>query len=189
MSDWISLNEGEPHFIEGVHWEGGGGDHFAAAVEIENNELPGHHHSMKEQQIISIGTDIQYDTIRISITDFDDGQFILVFKNGNDGSTQASGLMTANAELHQGEMWNQIMWYFTQNNNVRSAIDIFKKLYDADGVETEDKSLAVSSTYEIICLKLLATPSVISVTVVKTTTTASITAELPNEVQLSSPPL
>jgi len=56
-----------------VHWEGGGNDYFTAAVEIENNELPGHHHSMKEQQVISIDTDIIYDTIRITITDFDDG--------------------------------------------------------------------------------------------------------------------
>jgi len=70
-----------------VHWEGGGTDYFTAAVEIENNELPGHHHSMKEQQVVSIGTDIIYDTIRITITDFDDGQFMIVWKNGNDMST------------------------------------------------------------------------------------------------------
>ena len=62
-------------------------------------------------------------------------------------------------------------------------------MYDADGVETEDKALAVSSTYEIICLKLLNTPSIISATVVKTTTAASITVETPDQVQLSSPPL
>jgi len=62
-------------------------------------------------------------------------------------------------------------------------------MYDADGVETEDKTLAVSSTYEIVCLKLLNTPSIISATVVKTTTAASITVETPDQVQLSSPPL
>jgi len=36
------------------HLEGGGGDHFGAAVEINSTALPGHHHSMKEIQYVSI---------------------------------------------------------------------------------------------------------------------------------------
>ena len=55
---------------------------------------------MKEEQYLGIKTDVVYDTIRVTISDFDDGQFLLVFKNPNDMSTQESGLMTANADLH-----------------------------------------------------------------------------------------
>ena len=86
-------------------------------------------------------------------------------------------------------MWNQVRWYFQQNEFVRSDIDIIRTLYDADGVETEEESLAVTSSYDIITLKLLDTPSVISVTVVKISTQATIEVALPEAVQLSSPPL
>lgn len=97
--------------------------------------------------------------------------------------------MTANADLDEGEMWNQIRWYFQQNANLRAQIDIFKKMYDANGDETEDKAQAVKSTYDIVTLKLLDSPSVISVNVVKASTQATIEIGLPTEIQLSSPPL
>ena len=48
ISDWVSLTEGEHYYIEGQHLEGNGNDHFSAAVEIEQSEIVGHHHSMKE---------------------------------------------------------------------------------------------------------------------------------------------
>jgi len=35
ISEWISLTEGLPYYIEGKHYEGGGGDHYTVAVEIE----------------------------------------------------------------------------------------------------------------------------------------------------------
>ena len=53
---------------------------------------------------------------------------------------------------------------------MRSNLDIYKKMYDENGDETEDQALAVSSTYDIVTLKLIDNPSVISVTVIKTTT-------------------
>jgi hypothetical protein len=34
-SEWVDLVEGEKYYIEGDHQEGGGGDHFTLAVEIE----------------------------------------------------------------------------------------------------------------------------------------------------------
>lgn len=48
ISEWVNLTEGEPYFLEGVTYEGGGGDHFSIAVEIEQNDTIGHHHSMRE---------------------------------------------------------------------------------------------------------------------------------------------
>lgn len=54
ISDWISLTAGEHYYIEGQHLEGNGGDHFTTAVEIEQTEIVGHHHSMKEVQYLSV---------------------------------------------------------------------------------------------------------------------------------------
>jgi hypothetical protein len=45
------LTAGEPYYIEGQHYEGGGGDHFGVALEIEATSdvnTTGHHHSMRE---------------------------------------------------------------------------------------------------------------------------------------------
>jgi len=35
ISEWISLTEGLPYFIQAQHYERGGGDHYTVAVEIE----------------------------------------------------------------------------------------------------------------------------------------------------------
>lgn len=48
ISDWVTLNEGEHYFLDSYHLEGGGTDYFSTAVEIEQTEIVGHHHSMKE---------------------------------------------------------------------------------------------------------------------------------------------
>lgn len=50
ITDWIELTEGEHYYMKGEHYDGGGGDHYSVAVEIEATEdsLEGHHHSMKE---------------------------------------------------------------------------------------------------------------------------------------------
>ena len=39
ISDWISLTEGEHYFIQTSVAEGGGGDHFSVAVEIEQSAI------------------------------------------------------------------------------------------------------------------------------------------------------
>lgn len=57
MSDWITMNEGEHYYIEGLHWEGGGADYFSAAVEIEQSDIVGHHQSIKEVQYVSVKGD------------------------------------------------------------------------------------------------------------------------------------
>lgn len=54
ISDWIELEEGEHYYIEGRHLQGSGGDHFSTAVEIEQTDIVGHHHSMKEVQYLSV---------------------------------------------------------------------------------------------------------------------------------------
>ena len=53
-SEWVSLTAGEHYYIEAKHLEGGGGDHFSSAVEIEQSDIIGHHHSMREVQYLSV---------------------------------------------------------------------------------------------------------------------------------------
>jgi len=48
MSQWIALEEGEAYYIEGNHYEGGGGDNFAVSVEIEVDDSTDHPNAMKE---------------------------------------------------------------------------------------------------------------------------------------------
>jgi hypothetical protein len=54
ISEWVALTEGEHYYIEGKHLEGTGGDHFSTAVEIEQSDIIGHHHSMREIQYVSV---------------------------------------------------------------------------------------------------------------------------------------
>jgi hypothetical protein len=48
ISNWTELTEGEPYYFEADTYEGGGSDHFVIAVEIEQTDVVGHHHAMKE---------------------------------------------------------------------------------------------------------------------------------------------
>jgi hypothetical protein len=65
--------------MEAWHYEIGGGDHFAAAVEIEQSEIIGHHHSMKEIQYISVEAEQVFESTRITISKIDGGNYLLVF--------------------------------------------------------------------------------------------------------------
>jgi hypothetical protein len=79
QSDWISMTKGEHYYMEAQHIERNGGDHFAAAVEIEQSDIIGHHHSMKEIQYISVEADKIFESTRITISNIDAGNYLLVF--------------------------------------------------------------------------------------------------------------
>lgn len=55
VSKWLNLVKGEKYYIEGRHSEGTHTDHMVVGVEIEDN-LPNHHHAMKEVQEVSVHT-------------------------------------------------------------------------------------------------------------------------------------
>jgi hypothetical protein len=73
------MTEGEHYYMEAWHLEGSSNDHFAAAVEIEQSDIIGHHQSMKEVQYISVEADQIFESTRINITNIDSGNFIMVF--------------------------------------------------------------------------------------------------------------
>jgi hypothetical protein len=62
-------------------------------------------------------------------------------------------------------------------------------MYDADGVVTTDDDLSVKRVYHLILRRLRDSASTTNILVAKTTSTATITALPPSQVQLSSKPL
>jgi len=79
ISEWVPLTEGEEYYFEAVHYEGGGGDHMAVAVEIEESGFVGHHHTMKEVQMVYLESAQVFEVTRFTVTNPDDGQYILIF--------------------------------------------------------------------------------------------------------------
>ena len=64
------MTEGEPYYLEAKTVENGGGDHFSVAVEIED-DVVGHHHSMKEVQFVSMEAAQVFESFRINITNLE----------------------------------------------------------------------------------------------------------------------
>lgn len=50
VSEWKTLEEGKNYYIESHHVQGTGGSHFTVAVEINQTEIVGHHHAIREIQ-------------------------------------------------------------------------------------------------------------------------------------------
>lgn len=88
ISDWVSLTEGVPYYMEAEHSEAGGGDHFTASVEIEatsDKNTTGHHHNMKEVQYIAVEAAKVFETTKFTVTNLDNtGGYILIFTNPSD---------------------------------------------------------------------------------------------------------
>ena len=104
-SDWLSFVKGEHYYIEALHSEGGGGDHFSVAVEIEQTAMVGHYHSVKEIQQLKISVDNNKDTTIFTVTNADGGLYVLNFQDpvslkyfaSNSISTNASAYAFSNA--------------------------------------------------------------------------------------------
>jgi hypothetical protein len=81
VSEWVDLVEGESYYIETSVAEGAGGDHLSTAVEIEQTDMTGHHHSFKEVQKLNIDVAQNKDTTRITVLNPDDGDYVLNFQD------------------------------------------------------------------------------------------------------------
>jgi hypothetical protein len=79
ISEWVPLTEGEAYYLEVVTYEATGGDHMAVAVEIEDTGFVGHHHTMKEVQMVTLESAQVYEVTRFTVTNPDDGEYILIF--------------------------------------------------------------------------------------------------------------
>ena len=142
---------------------------------------------MKEVQYLSVSTDQIFDTTRINITNADDGEFILAFQNPNDQSLFKSEAISASTTAN--ELRYAIEKYYKDTDFMRSNIYTNLTWYDVNGTETTNQTEAVQSVYYITVRKLINGPSVSNILVIKTTTLATITVDLPSVVGLSATPL
>lgn len=90
ISEWRTLEEGQHYYIESHHVEGGGDDHFSVAVEINQTEIVGHHHAIREIQYVGINSTDNRDTVRVTIDNPDGGVFKLVLMS-SEGKMYTSG--------------------------------------------------------------------------------------------------
>lgn len=184
-SEWIALEEGQHYYIESHHVEGGGGDHVSVAVEIEQTAVVGHHHAIKEIQYLGIDTANKRDTMRITIENVDEGQYILTLKDPTSGDMTTSSAITVGCST--SSLRNAIVGHYYEYLGSNILVERF--MYDVNGTETESKSDATKFVYNVTTKKLIEGSSLNTVYVSKTTTKSTIKVEMPTEVQTSQTPL
>lgn len=59
--------------------------------------MEGHHHSIKEVQQVSMESAQVFEVTRFTVTDPDDGQYVLIFQNPSDLSYTVSDAISASA--------------------------------------------------------------------------------------------
>jgi hypothetical protein len=70
------------------------------AVEIEQNDIDGHHHSIKEVQQVSMESAQVFEVTRFTVTNPDDGEYILIYQNPSDLSYWVSDRISASASAN-----------------------------------------------------------------------------------------
>jgi len=109
-----------------------------------------------------------FDTTRITITNMDDGQYLLLMLNPNDLKTNKTSLISANATAE--ELKKSVKGYYEYNRYIRSGIRTNRTWYDVNGTETTNYTEAVTAVYYITVNKLISPESASSITVIKTST-------------------
>jgi len=103
-----------------------------------------------------------------------------MFTNPTDLKMTKSDLISASATA--AELKAAIEEYYKEGTGIGSNIAVNMTWFDANGTETTNQTEAVMSVYYIKVLKLITGKSVSAITVLKTTTKATITVELPDKV-------
>lgn len=92
ISAWVALTEGEAYYIEGLHYDYNGYNHFTVGVEIEQTAMVGHHHAKREVQYLTVQpTDTVFESIRMTITNMDTGYFKLVLLDSEGDTYRTTG--------------------------------------------------------------------------------------------------
>jgi hypothetical protein len=185
-SEWIDMVKGEHYYLEALHAEGGGGDHLAVAVEIEQSAITGHYHSVREIQELTISVENNKDTTRITVTNADNGEYILNFQDPVSLKYLASNKIRTNATASQ--FADGVNTPFCQKL-YGSWCDVTLQMFDIDGNITTVNNDAVTRVYTMQIRKLISTVSSSNILVAKTSTAATIKVDLPANVQTSSAPL
>jgi hypothetical protein len=183
----MALEADQPYFIEAQHTEFGGGDHLTVAVEIEKTDnSTGHYHSLKEVQYLGFMPDtINHDTVRITIENPDDGNYLLSFVNPETMGLTMSSQFAANADV--AKVRDAVKAFYA--DTYESDIKVELTMYDAANATTTNLTDSVKNVYDIKMLKLISSESTSKIYVAKTTTKSKVSVQYPSEVQLSTPPI
>jgi len=84
------LTAGEAYYIEGLHYDYNGNNHFSVGVEIEQTAMTDHHHAIREVQHLYVNPETKFDTIRLTIANMDTGHFKLILQNVGTGRFETS---------------------------------------------------------------------------------------------------
>lgn len=122
----------------------------------------------------------------MTITNPDDGDYIMTFKNPTTGAYVPSEKIAADAPGYK--LREKIRFYY--RDVVGSDINVTRYDLDVNGTETKVSNGALHSyKYEIEVLKLIKAPTTSQIIIGKVGTAATIAVQTPSEVQLSDPPL
>lgn len=186
ISDWFALEEGGNYFFEAIQYQYSGDGHMSIGVEIEQDEIVGHHHAIKEQQVLYIEPEQFYDTIQFNFTEPDGGTVIFAIYGPNSGEYYYSSAVSTTASA--STMRQAIKWfYFTEWG---TNFDVKRTIYDIDdNVVDSDSELMYKYSYNITMQKMIDQESTSTILAVPQTTTSQIDIGLPADVVISNTPL
>lgn len=129
--------------------------------------------------------DLQFDTVRVTIDNPDDGKYLLSFVNPETLKMNISEQMPANADA--GTVKNGVKGFYKDAYD--SDINVVLTMYNSTGNEITNSTESVKNVYNITMRKLIGAESTSKIYVAKTTTKSSVKVEYPSEVQLSTAPV
>ena len=143
---------------------------------------------MKEIQELGVEQVNKLEKTRITITNPDDKEYILIYKNPkNLAKNLPSGKIKGKATAAQFK--KEVKGFYS--STIKSDIDVVRTFKDAAGLVTTDSAKATAYVYEITVRKMITGVSTNSITHAKLTPSSQATAtiELPTDVQQSAPPI
>lgn len=180
------MTEGVAHAIEGRHIEHNGRDFFTVSVELEQSDIIGHPHAMKEIQYVEVRSNATFERTQLEINKVDSGKFKVVFMHPTTLKPNATkDYISMNATA--AELRDAIKGYYQYA--AASDIDVTRTMFGSNGTETDNATLCTKSIYNITLKRLISGTSASSILTTKTGSTATITVRMPSEVQTSGAPL
>ena len=135
----MALEADKAYFLEAQHVEYYGGDHLTVAVEIERNEneTSGHYHSLKEKQYFGYMPETyNQDTVRITIDNPDDGNYLMGFVNPTTLGMSMSSQVAANADV--AKVREAVKSFYSET--YASDVIVELTMFDADNVTTANQT-------------------------------------------------
>jgi len=121
----------------------------------------------------------------VSITELDGGAYILNFLNPRDNEYGQSGYISTSATA--AEFAFQVNWYYEAKFG--ASANVVREDFDGNGVLTNDTNAAVTRNYTITLDRLIWGTTATTILVAKMSTFSEFEIYLPEDVQVSNPPL